>query len=143
MQSVQHPTLSYDSKHGITKFDQAGGGVDDWTGVNGLVGFAPFSFFFFNEGGTGNLKPGRPTTQTVPFKSPPGSGGPLICVSNISGAFVTDGGVHLTQRPLGQFLTNVYLADTNVLGCKIMLSDENGDDPIQVSVKGTLLFYGT
>jgi len=140
MKLVKHPTLSYNDKHGIKAFDQASGSVAPWTGVSGLAGFATFSFFFFNGGGTGNLAPGRPTTQTAPFTSPPGSGA-LITVNSISGAFVTDGGVHLTERPLGQFMCGVYFADSSTLACEIMLSDSNGDDPIQVYVNGILLFY--
>lgn len=139
-QPVLHPTFSHDDKHRIRPYDQANGSVDPWTGVGGLVGFAGFSFFFFNGGGTGNLSPGRPTTQTAPFTSPPGSGA-LISVRSVSGAFVTDGGAHLTERPLGQFATNVYFSGSNRLACQIMLSDSNGDDPIQVWVNGTLLFY--
>jgi hypothetical protein len=68
-QPVLHPTFSHDDKHGIRPHDQANGSVDSWTGVGGLAGFAGFSFFFFNGGGTGNLSPGRPTTQTAPFIS--------------------------------------------------------------------------
>ncbi|MGF6312795.1 hypothetical protein ABIB82_006757 [Bradyrhizobium sp. i1.8.4] len=137
---VLHPTFSYDDKHGIRPFDQANGSVDPWTGVGGLAGFAGFSFFFFNEGGTGNLAPGRPTTQTAQFTSPPGSGA-LITLRSVSGAFVTDGGAHLTERPLGQFVTNVFFSGPNTLACQIRLSDSNSDDPIQVWVNGTLLFF--
>jgi hypothetical protein len=139
-QTVLQPTFSHDDKHGIRPQDQANGTVNPWTGVGGLVGYANFSFTFFNGGGTGNLAPGRPTTQTAPFTSPPGSGA-LISLTGISGAFVTDGGAHLTERPLGQFVTSVYFSDANTLACQIRLSDSNGDDPIQVWVNGTLLFY--
>jgi hypothetical protein len=138
-------TPSHPDNHGITKLDdldQATGSVDDWTGVNGLVGYSFFRFFFFNQGGTDNLLPGRPTTQTVPFMSPPNSGGPLICVSMVNGRFVTDGGAKITQRPLGQFIWNVWVAAAGVLACEIKLSDENLDDPIKVELAGTLLFYG-
>jgi hypothetical protein len=63
-------------------------------------------------------------------------------VSAVNGRFVTDGGANITQRPLGQFIWNVYLPESLVLACEIKLSDENLDDPIQVNVDGTLLFFG-
>jgi hypothetical protein len=134
--------LSHYSKRDITKLDVANGTVDDWTGVNGLVGFSSFYFSFFNGGGTGNLSPGRPTSKTFNFMSPPNSGGPLVCVSLVNGAFVNSGGGTLTQRPLGQFSWNVWVPASGVLECQIVLSDENGDDPIVVQVGGTLLFFG-
>jgi hypothetical protein len=137
--------FSHRNKHGITKLDdldQATGSIDDWTGVNGLVGYSFFSFSFFNQGGTDNLIPGRPTKLTLPFMSPPNSGGPLICVSGVNGMFVTDGGAKLTQRPLGEFMWSVWVPDIGVLACEIELSDDNGDDPIKVDVEGTLLFFG-
>ena len=145
MPAFYRAPFSHRNKHGITKLDdldQATGSIDDWTGVNGLVGYSFFRFFFFNQGGTDNLLPGRPTTQTVPFMSPPNSGGPLICVRAVNGMFVTDGGAKLTQRPLGQFMWSVWVADIGALACEIELSDDNGDDPIKVDVEGTLLFFG-
>jgi hypothetical protein len=137
-----HRPLSHHSKRGITKFDDASGTVDDWSGVNGLIGYTFFYFSFFNGGGTGNLSPGRLTTKTAGFMSPPNSGGPLVCVSMVNGAFVTDGGANITQRPLGQFNWDVWVPDSGTLQCDILLSDENGDDPIKVEVAGTLLFFG-
>jgi hypothetical protein len=142
MKAFHRNTLTGYSKRDITKLDDANGIVDDWTGVNGLVGFSSFYFRFFNGGGTGNLSPGRPTTKTVNFMSPPNSGGPLVCVSMVNGAFVTNGGANLTQRPLGQFNVNVWVPASGALECEIVLSDENGDDPIIVEVGGTLLFFG-
>ena len=137
--------FSLRDNHGITKLDdldQATGSIDDWTGVNGLVGYSSFHFFFFNQGGTDNLLPGRPTQQSLPFMSPPNSGGPLICVNTLNARFVTDGGAKITQRPLGQFIWSVWVPASGVLACTIKLSDENLDDPIQVDVEGTLLFFG-
>jgi hypothetical protein len=50
--------------------------------------------------------------------------------------FVTDGGAELTDRPLGQFYYSVGFADNNTLSCSVLLSDSNGDDPVQLSVGG-------
>ena len=63
-------------------------------------------------------------------------------MSAVNGEFVTDGGAKLTQRPLGQFMWSVWVADIGALACEIVLSDDNGDDPIKVDVEGTLLFFG-
>lgn len=145
MPAFYRTPFSHRNKDGITKLDdrdRATGSIDDWTGVNGLVGYSFFSFSFFNQGGTNNLSPGRPTKQTLSFMSPPNSGGPLICVSAVSRQFVTgNGGANLTERPLGQFLWQVWVPDSGSLACEIRLSDDNGDDPIKVDVEGTLLFF--
>lgn len=133
--------FSHRIKNGITKLDQATGGVDDWTGVNGLVAYSFFGFSFFNQGGPGNLLSGRPTSQTFPFMSPPNSGTPLVCVHGVNGWFWSPGD-KLANRPLGAFLWNVWVSASNMLECEIQLSDENSDDAIKVDVEGTLLFYG-
>jgi hypothetical protein len=134
--------LSHRKRQGMGKLDQETGGVGDWNGVNGLIGYSFFGFSFFNGGGTGNLEPGRPTSQQFSFMSPPNSGGPLVCVSGVNAEFVTDGGSDLTNRPLGAFLWNVWVSSSGVLECEIQLTDENSDDPIKVDVEGTLLFFG-
>jgi hypothetical protein len=42
--------------------------------ISAVVGVSGFSFDFFNEGGTNNLLPGRPTTQTASFTPPRAEG---------------------------------------------------------------------
>jgi hypothetical protein len=141
MSAFYRTPFSHRNKHGITKLDQATGGAEDWTGVNGLIGYAFFGFSFFNQGGTGNLLPGRPTSQQITFMPPPNSGGPLVCVSGVNGRFVSPDD-KLANRPLGAFLWNVWVPASGVLECEIQLTDENSDDAIKVDVEGTLLYFG-
>jgi hypothetical protein len=116
------------------------GGVQPPIIVNAIVGFSPFAFDFFNEGGRNNLLPGRPTTQTASFQGPSGAGA-FVVLRSFLGAFVTDGGVNLTERPLGEFDVSVGFANNTTLSCTIRLSDSNGDDPIKVSVRGFIVFF--
>ncbi|MBV9655439.1 MAG: hypothetical protein JOZ42_12845 [Acetobacteraceae bacterium] len=52
----------------IRSGDAASGAVGPVTPISAIVGVSEFSFSFFNGGGTDNLKPGRPTTQTPPTR---------------------------------------------------------------------------
>jgi hypothetical protein len=120
--------------------DQGTGGVGPVTPIVSIIGLSEFQFDFFNEGGPNNLKPGRPTTQTVSYTAPGGAPG-FVCLRSIVGAFVTDGGANLTERPLGEFAVNVFFAGPDRLSCSIILSDSNGDDPVRVIVRGLIVFF--
>jgi hypothetical protein len=108
--------------------------------INSIIGLSPFSFTFFNKGGPGNLIPGRPTTLSTTYTRPAGAGVSVI-LQTFSGAFVTDGGAHLTERPLGQFMVTFAVSGSNTLSCTVILSDSNGDDPVQIFANGALLFF--
>ncbi|WOJ91276.1 hypothetical protein RZS28_08485 [Methylocapsa polymorpha] len=105
-----------------------------------IVGVAPFFFDFFEPGGPDHLLPGRPLEQTQTVNRPRGSGF-VVGLNSFNGAFVTDGGNTLTQRPLGQFEVFAGLRDFNVLVCRVRLTDENSDDPIRIQVSGWVLFF--
>jgi hypothetical protein len=124
----------------VVPFDLATGAVQPVTPINAIVGFSQFRFDFFNEGGTNNLKPGRPTTQQASFQPPKGAGA-FVCLRDFLGAFVTDGGTNLTERPLGEFQVIVGFTGQNTLSCTITLSDSNSDDPVKVTVRGFIVFY--
>lgn len=62
-------------------------------------------------------------------------------MSAFLGAFVTDGGAHLTERPLGKFEVGVGFAGPRTLSCTIRLTDSNSDDPVKVSVRGLIVFF--
>ena len=49
----------------VVPFDTGTGGVGSVLPITAIVGVSGFAFDFFNEGGTNNLLPGRPTTQTA------------------------------------------------------------------------------
>jgi hypothetical protein len=121
-------------------FDTGTGAVGPMLPISAVVGVSGFSFDFFNEGGPNNLLPGRPTTQTASF-TPPRGAGAFVCLSTVLGAFVTDGGVHLTERPLGEFEISVGFAGPTTLSCTIRLTDSNSDDPVKVSVRGLIVFF--
>ena len=120
--------------------DTGTGAVGPVLPISAVVGVSGFSFNFFNEGGTNNLLPGRPTTQTASF-TPPRGAGAFVCLSTILGAFVTDGGANLTERPLGEFEVSVGFAGPTTLSCTIRLTDSNSDDPVKVSVRGLIVFF--
>jgi len=62
-------------------------------------------------------------------------------LSTFLGAFVTDGGAHLTERPLGEFEVSVGFAGPTNLPCTIRLTDSNSDDPVKVNVRGLIVFF--
>ena len=121
-------------------FDTATGAIGPVTPVSAIVGFSEFAFDFFNEGGTNNLLPGRPTTQTASFQ-PPARAGAFVLLRSFLCDFVTDGGVHLTERPLGEFEVSVGFTGPTTLSCTIRLTDSNSDDPVKVSVRGLIVFF--
>ena len=88
----------------VVPFDTGTGAVGSVLPIAAIVGVSEFAFDFFNEGGTNNLLPGRPTTQTASFQPPAGAGA-FVCLRTFLGAFVTNGGANLTERPLGRTLT--------------------------------------
>jgi len=124
----------------VATLDQATGGVGPVTPISAVIGLSEFTFNFFNEGGPNNLKPGRPTTQTVSYTAPGGAPG-FVCLRTVLGAFVTDGGRNLTERPLGEFQVSVFFSGPGRLSCKVQLSDSNSDDPVKITVQGLIVFF--
>lgn len=139
-QSVSKSPPIFGAADGIKPLDAGGGAVGNVSQVNGIVGIAPFSFSFFNGGGTDNLLPGRPTTATAPFTFPNGATGAFICLTSMMGAFVTNGGANLTERALGEMQFDVGFGANNTVSCTVQLSDSNGDDPVKMSVTGLVVF---
>lgn len=105
-----------------------------------IVKIDGFFFDFFEPGGPDHLLPGRPLEQTATIVRPSGAGF-MVCLNLINGAFVTNGGANLTQRPLGQFNVSAGFRDPNTLVCRVRLTDENMDDPIRIQVRGAVLFF--
>jgi len=116
------------------------GSVGRFTPVQSITGFVSVFFDFFNEGGTNNLIPGRPTTQTLTIPNP-GNDGFFVTLRGVNAAFVTEAGGALTQRPLGEVKAWLSVPGVNQVACKIMLSDENGDDAIRVQVSGWAIMF--
>jgi hypothetical protein len=126
-------------KHKIVPFDQASSSISPMIHATKILGFSTFFFNFFNEGGTNNLLPGRPTTQQLSFDNPT-EASVFACLSMFNGSFVTDGGVHLTERPLGEFEVGLSFPNLTTLSCRIRLTDSNSDDPVTIQVAGILVF---
>lgn len=105
-----------------------------------IVNVVGFDFFFDEPGGRDHLLPGRPLEQTRPIDIPSGAGF-IVSVAQFSGSFVTDGGVHLTERPLGQFQISVGIRDGNTIVCRVRLTDSNMDDAVKISVRGSVLIF--
>ena len=124
----------------VVPFDTGTGAVGPVLPITAVVGVSEFAFDFFNEGGTNNLLPGRPTTQTASFQPPAGAEA-FVCLRTFLGAFVTNGGANLTERPLGEFEVSVGFAGPSTLSCTIRLTDSNSDDPVKVSVRGLIVFF--
>src|SRR5262245_48411812 len=84
---IDHP----DAPH-VTPFDTASGVVGPLITIRSIIGVSEFAFNFFNQGGTNNLKPGRPTSQTASYNA--GGAPGFIVLRSFNGIFVTDGGTH-------------------------------------------------
>jgi hypothetical protein len=140
-QPVSKSSATLRAADGIKPLDVETGGVGGVIPVNALIGIANFSFNFFNEGGTDNLLPGRPTTQTASLQVPAGTTNGFICLRTVSGAFVTNGGADLTERPLGQFDIDVGFGANNTLNCTVRLTDSNSDDPVRIFLSGTIIYF--
>jgi hypothetical protein len=131
---IDHP----DATH-VIPFDQETGAVGPLLPIRSIIGVSEFAFNFFNEGGTNNLKPGRPTTQTASYNA--GGAPGFIVLRSFLGEFVTDGGAHLTERPLGEFEVDVFFSGPGQISCTIRLTDSNADDPVKVQVRGLIVFF--
>lgn len=137
---AKHPGYYHPKSDTILAGDVENSSAGPLTSVTAIVGFVPVFFDFFNEGGTNNLLPGRPTTQTVSIPNPSGDGF-FVMLRGINSAFVTDGGGVLTARPLGEIQAWLSVPGVNTVACTIMLSDDNGDDPIRVQVSGWAILF--
>ncbi len=119
--------------------DNVEGDIKTLKSLSGISSFGHV-FNFVELGGTNRLKPGGLLEQTIDVPRPPGSGF-MVALNGFSGAFITDGGARLTQRPLGQFYVFAWIRGENTLVCRVRLTDENADDPIQILVRVGVLFF--
>ncbi len=135
-----HAVIEPGGRPGITPRDTGTGSASPMRRINSVVGFVTVSFDFFNEGGTNNLLPGRPTTKAVGFDNPENAGC-FIVLNRFESAFVTDGRVHLTARPLGDIKVSLGLVDNKTASCTVRLTDDNADDPVVVTVTGFVILF--
>ena len=108
-----------------------------------MEGVIEFAFRFSNrtlDKPEGKL-PGASTTKTITYDAPFDATTPhFVSLRSFSGKFVTADG-KLTDRPLGAFGVDVRIAEPGVLACTVRLSDKNSDDPVEVSVRGLIVFF--
>jgi hypothetical protein len=103
--------------------------------VSTILSVVPRIFTFRESSGT----PGRTLEQAVAITRPPNAGS-FTMISGMTAAFTTSNFQTLTERPLGQFLAEVFLRGDNFV-CRVRLTDSNADDPISISVRGLVVFF--
>jgi hypothetical protein len=107
-----------------------------------VIGTVGHRFAFREPGGPGNLKPGRPLSQTMPINIPPNAGW-FVMLNGFNHAFVhNDPPDALAERPLGQMYAIAGIdAGARNLVCNVRLTDSNSDDPIQINVDVVVVFF--
>lgn len=108
-----------------------------------IAGVAEFAFRFRAEtlSDVGRETPGMARTRTIAYDGPFGGTTPhFVALRSFSGKFVTGKG-ELTDRPLGAFAVDVGIKEPGTLACTIRLSDKNSDDPVEVNVRGVIVFF--
>jgi hypothetical protein len=103
--------------------------------VSTILSVVPRIFTFRESSGT----PGRTLEQAVAITRPPNAGF-FTMIPGMTAAFTTPDFQFLRERPLGQFLADVFLRGNNLV-CRVRLTDSNQDDPIAISVAATVVFF--
>jgi hypothetical protein len=107
----------------------------------GIEGVVEFAFRFSNRTLEEGKLPGVSRTKTTTYDAPfEGTTPHFVSLQSFSGKFVTADG-KLTDRPLGAFGVEVRIAEPGVLECTVRLSDKNSDDPVEISVRGLIVFF--
>lgn len=107
--------------------------------IQGVMEFG-FNFSMKTLGGVNSKTPGMRRTKTLRYSSPMEGTPHFVVVRSFSGKFVKDTG-ELTDRPLGAFEVNVWIRRPGTLACTVRLSDKNSDDPVEVDVRGLIVFF--
>lgn len=107
--------------------------------VEGVMEFA-FNFSMKTLGEANNRTPGMRRTKTLKYASPLEGTPHFVVLRSFSGKFVKDTG-ELTDRPLGALEVSVSIKEPGTLACVIRLSDKNSDDPVEVNVRGLIVFF--
>ena len=107
--------------------------------IEGLIEFA-FNFSMRTLGEHNRQTPGMRRTKTLQYTSPLEGTPHFVVLRSFSGRFVKDTG-ELTDRPLGAMEVSVGIQKPGTLACTVRLSDKNSDDPVEVNVRGLLVFF--
>ena len=134
-QGVYHPDVRPSSRprsHGVGTFLTA-------YAIQGVMEFA-FSFSMKTLGESNTRTPGMRRISTITYKTPLEGTPHFAAVNSFSGKFVKENG-ELADRPLGALEVSVWIKEPGKLTCAVRLSDRNSDDPVEVSVRGVLVFF--
>lgn len=107
--------------------------------LEGVIEFA-FSFSMRTLGEHNRRSPGMRRTKTLDYTSPIEGTPHFVVLRSFSGRFVKDNG-ELVDRPLGALEVSVGIKEPGTLACTVRLSDKNSDDPVEVNVRGLLVFF--
>lgn len=131
---LYHPETyrSPDRSHGVGPFIKA-------YAIEGVMEFA-FNFSMKSLDESNSQTPGMRRTKTLTYSSPFDGTPHFVSVSSFSGKFVNDTGT-LVDRPLGAFEVGVWIEEPGTLACAVRLSDKNSDDPVEINVRGVLVFF--
>jgi hypothetical protein len=64
----------------------------------------------------------------------------FVSLRSFSGKFVTPDG-KLTDRRVGAFEVDVRIEEPGLLACTVRLTDKNSDDPVEINVRGLIVFF--
>lgn len=130
-QGLYHPD-AHPCSDGLGRFVKA-------YAIDGAMEFA-FNFSMRTLGERDRRTPGMRRTKTLRYNSPLEGTPHFVVLRSFSGRFVNERG-ELTDRPLGALEVTVGIKEPGLLACTVRLSDKNSDDPVEVSVRGLLVFF--
>jgi hypothetical protein len=107
--------------------------------MEGVMEFA-FNFSMKSLSESNSPTPGMRRTNTLMYNSPIEGTPHFVALNSLSGKFVSDTG-ELVDRPLGALEVNVWIKQPGTLACAVRLSDRNSDDPVEVNVRGVIVFF--
>jgi len=132
---IYHPDISPSPRgrgHGVGPFIKA-------YAIEGVMEFA-FNFSMKSLSESNSLTPGMRRIKTLTYNSPLEGTPHFVALNSLSGKFVKDTG-ELVDRPLGAFEVNAWIKEPGTLACAVRLSDKNSDDPVEVNVRGVIVFF--
>ena len=107
-----------------------------------VVGINTFLFGYTHFGGTNNLLPGRPESQSVKLGMPEGAKA-FAAIAGINFAFINgnedDPPNQLRDERLGQLRASLDVSG-DTLTCSMRLTAETEDNPCIVHVRANVLF---
>lgn len=133
-QGLYHPEApsSRSRSHGVGPFVKA-------YAIEGVMEFA-FKFSATTLDDSNSKTPGMRRIKTLNYSSPLEGTPHFVTINSFSGKFVKDSG-ELVDRPLGALEVSAWIKEPGTLACAVRLSDKNSDDPVEVNVRGMIVFF--